>query len=579
MAWKNDIISMNIALNSEIYGDEATIILSNKEGKYDYLKSEDFADNTKLQIKMGYKETNGTERTIIVFTGLLTEGSVVYYPKEPDRIRIRVFDRWKNFVKSKYTFREFEGYTVKELIKKLATDYMGLTYDDDESKSELIFNILSNPTISKAEFIDKSIKEIIDQIAETVNAEAFFDADAKLRIQDRNIMDTAVKTYERNRIVEVGHSWGDRNIVNRVIVKGKYLKNFENRTGDELLLAEGVDSFHYGVYVIVGEMGIVQTPYSETAAAGSIKFVPDQGLEVFFEFRIWPCWVSKIEFLENDENGNWVTPVYWDYEVMEISDKGIKILVFLKEGLTEKEGGGFMSSGISLADLPLFYLKVYGYIVRAEDKYQRVYAEVENSILFDKYGFYVDEIIDNKLIETDEQAEDIAKFRLSLHQCEQEKPTLQVPCNPLLERGDLITVIDTRTGIEESLLIRGITHDVNFQTGRATSNLNCYLKWSRIKDVGITSDIKGKFGVGSNNEGNTITVVGTSIALATQPSFTLEVGSGIQDSTGKNTTIVEVIDQTHFVVADTGLVSGTGIVYTRKKLKDLFGTKLKDTFK
>ena len=127
MAWKNDIISMSIDLNSKIYGDEATVILSNKEGKYDHLKTEDFAENTKLQIKVGYKETNGTERMIVVFTGLLTEGSVVYSPSSPDQITIKVFDRWKNFVRSKYTFQEFEGYTVKELIKKLATDYMGLT--------------------------------------------------------------------------------------------------------------------------------------------------------------------------------------------------------------------------------------------------------------------------------------------------------------------------------------------------------------------------------------------------------------------------------------------------------------------
>jgi len=578
MAWKNDIISMSIDLNSKIYGDEATVILSNKEGKYDHLKTEDFAENTKLQIKVGYKETNGTERMIVVFTGLLTEGSVVYSPSSPDQITIKVFDRWKNFVKSKYTFQEFEGYTVKELIKKLATDYMGLTYDDDESKSELIFNIFSNPTISKAKFINKSIYDIMNQIAEIVNAEAFFDADTKLRIQSRNIMDTAVKTYERSRIVEVGHSWGDRDIVNRVIVRGKYLKNFENRTGDKLLLGEGIFRVPVGINVFSGDTGRVQVPYAETTAEGWLNYRPDQGLEIEFVFRIYPCWVSEITLEENDGE-KWVEATHFSYEVMGVSDKGIRILIYLKEGISKDPEGFWTTGGFPLADLPLFYIKVYGYIVRAEDKYQRVYAEAENSILFDKYGFYVDEVIDSELIETNEQAEDIAKFRLSLHQCEQEKPTLQVPCNPLLERGDLITVIDTRTGIEESLLIRGIRHDINFQTGKATTNLNCYLKWSRIKDVGITSDVKGKFGVGSNNEGNTITVVGTSIALATQPSFTLEVGSGIQDSTGKNTTIVEVIDQTHFVVADTGLVSGTGIVYTRKKLKDLFGIKLKDTFK
>ena len=91
--WKKDIVSTTVSLNSKLYGDEATIILSNNEGKYDYLKSEDFADNTKLAIKMGYKETDGTERTITVFTGLLTKGSVAYSPTTPDIITLRVFDR------------------------------------------------------------------------------------------------------------------------------------------------------------------------------------------------------------------------------------------------------------------------------------------------------------------------------------------------------------------------------------------------------------------------------------------------------------------------------------------------------
>ena len=487
MAWKDDIITSSISLNDKLYGDEATIVLNNNEGKYDYLKSEDFADNTKLAIKMGYKETDGTERTITVFTGLLTKGSVAYSPTTPDIITLRVFDRWKNFIKSKYTFQALRGFTVKELITKLATEYMGLT------ESEIDFNILSNPTISEAEFINKSIYEIMNQIAETVNAEVFFDADAGLRVQSRNIMDTAVKTYERDRIVRVGHSWGDRNIVNRVVVKGKQLKNFDNRVGDELLLGEGIFQVPVGINVYTGLGGRVQVPYAETTAEGWLDYKPDQGLEVVFDFKIYPCWISKVELYENDGE-EWVEASYFDYEIMEISDKGIRILVFLKEGISQDPDGFWTTGGFALPDLPLFYVRVYGYVVRANDKFLRVYAEEENSILFDKYGFYVDETIDNELIETDAQAEDIARFRLSLHQCEQEKPILQVPCNPLLERGDLITVIDTRTGLSEGFLIRGITHKVNFQTGKATTDLNCYLKWSRMRDVEISPDTPGEWG-------------------------------------------------------------------------------------
>jgi len=452
--------SFEINMTDETGANTASVTLSDKDGvfnplNYNSLKYDYLLENNYIIISKG--NAGGVTPA---FKGYIASGDSKYTRGNETLYTVKVYDRSKNWFKSKITSPFYEGQTVSAIVENIITTYGNLTAVDYDLPT-------ISATIPKVQFIEEYIMDVLYKLYQAYQYFPYFDEAGILRARkvdyeastDFTYYEEGTDTVDYNKapafnLVEFNHTWSDDSFVNKVTVIGQTEETVETIFDEEFLgFLQGsagwfstVNSFTF-YFSEDKTLYAVNPRLSVTDSCGNKFFGGGESLSAAGSGKQLSCTVSQ-----NVTNltatlfaliaGSIVWTILWGegFGVMAVYNGLAPVLAIALAVL------GQISS---------FYYEIYAQPV-GEAAPESIEVTVEDAELIEKYGEEIVKEIDNPFLETEAKCSDLAYFELNKASWFRYQPQLKILSNMAHQVQDILYVYNPVTKISYKMYIKEI---------------------------------------------------------------------------------------------------------------------------
>jgi len=450
----DDIMGVRVVMSQD--SESGEIQVSSYQEKY---KHRDIG-NSKVVIRMGYR-VNGVDHTVPVMQGYCSE--VEQSIELPQTGSIRVYNRWRPISLYSLTTSQFVDKTSRETVQSIFTDLLGLSSGDlnigdlDDFPLGMEWDAETKKLRANFDLTNEKIPDLFQRIAQASNCIVYWDYDGKLIFKRRTIPSSSSYTF--SKIIHLKKNELDFPERNRIIVKGRALS-------PEEFNFEPIEFFR------LPSCGLNHSCYGTTPSSvlNSTDFVLQTGNYYPKEVVLYRCGtLIPHDSVYYDGSNLQTTPIqFYSAQIVNWdTDKGqTTVRVSVLNSVWD-----YYTASVCRWDLTpspalglRFDLVLKGYPVIFEDRVSRVYSEKIDQDSVTKYGAYLDEVIDNPLIPSQDLADEIAETEFLLSQLSVRKVRVEVPLFPLLQRWDRVTVNDF------DVLVTSFEHSYFPKTGQGTTS-------------------------------------------------------------------------------------------------------------
>jgi len=451
--------NFEIDMSDETGANNASVSFADKEGlfnplNYNSLKYDYLLENNIIKISKGNAGGNTP-----AFTGLIGSGTSVYTRGAQTLYNIKVYDKAKNWFKSKITSSFYENKTISFIVEDIITTYGDLSGGDYDLPT-------ITETIPKVQFIEEYIMDILYKLYQAYGYFPYFDEEGILKAREVNIDATTDFTYFEDgtdsvaynkapafNIMEYDHSWSDDTLVNQVTVIGQTEETFETEFDEEFMGfiqgAAGWFSSHNSLTFYFSEdktLQAINPRLSVTDSCGNRFFGGGENLTTAGAGKQLHCSI-------NQDVSNLTSFLY-------ALIAGCLIWTILWGG-----GFGFISVYNGLAPVMAIALTVIGQISNfyyeilaqpiGEPAPNSITETVSDDDLIEKYGV-IEEEIDNPFLETSLKCRTLANYELEKASWFRYQPKIKIVANMAHQTQDVIEAYNPVTGVIYKLYVKQI---------------------------------------------------------------------------------------------------------------------------
>ena len=451
--------NFEINMTDETGANNAEVSFADKGGvfnplNYNSLKYDYFLENNIIKIFKG----NAGEVTP-AFTGLIASGGAKYTRGSNTLYTIKVYDKAKNWFKSKITSAFYENKTIDYIVEDIITSYGGL------SAGEYSLPTIGE-TIPKVQFIEEYIMDILYKLYQAYGYFPYFDEEGILKAREVNYDATTDFTYYEEgtdtvdynkapafNVIDFNHTWSDDTFVNKVTVIGQTEETFETEFDEEFMgFLQGSAGWFstknsFTFYFSEDKALNAVNPRLEVVDSATSKFFGGgENLSTAGAGKQTSCTINQnvtnqTAILYSLIAGSLIWTIIWG--------EGLGV-VAVYNGLAP-----VLAIALTvLGQISSFYYEIYAQPV-GEAAPQSIEITVEDKALITKYGEILKEI-DNPFLETAAKCIALADLELEKASWFRYQPQLRLLSNMAHQTQDVIEVFNPVTNLSYKMYIKEI---------------------------------------------------------------------------------------------------------------------------